>query len=93
MAAGWTIGVRVFDSRRGLGIFLFTTVSRTALEPTQHPGALSPEVKRPGREAPHSPPSSAEVKNAWSYTSTPRYVFTAWCLIKQWILLLGAVLG
>jgi hypothetical protein len=28
-------------------------------------------VKRPGREADHSPPSSAEVKNAWSYTYTP----------------------
>jgi hypothetical protein len=28
-----------------------------------------PEVKRPGREADHSPPCSAEVKNAWSYTS------------------------
>jgi hypothetical protein len=26
---------------------------------------------RPGREADHSPPSSAEVKKAWSYTSTP----------------------
>jgi len=26
-------------------------------------GALSSEVKRPGREADHSPPSSAEVKN------------------------------
>jgi hypothetical protein len=24
----------------------------------------------PGRKADHSPPSSAEVKNAWSYTST-----------------------
>jgi hypothetical protein len=35
------------------------------------PGALSLEVKRPGREADHSPPSSAKVKNAWSYTSTP----------------------
>jgi hypothetical protein len=34
------------------------------------PGALSLGVKRPGREADHSPPSSAEVKNAWSYTST-----------------------
>jgi hypothetical protein len=28
-------------------------------------------VKRLGREADQSPPSSAEVKNAWSYTSTP----------------------
>jgi hypothetical protein len=33
--------------------------------------ALSLGVKRAGREADHSPPSSAEVKNAWSYTSTP----------------------
>jgi len=35
------------------------------------PWALSLGVKRPGREADHSPPSSTEVKNAWSYTSTP----------------------
>jgi hypothetical protein len=27
------------------------------------------------------PPSSAEVKNAWSYTSTPKYVFMAWCFV------------
>jgi hypothetical protein len=40
-------------------------------------------VKLPGREAGHSPPSSAEVKNAWSYTSTPQYVFMAWCLVKH----------
>jgi hypothetical protein len=39
-------------------------------------------VKRQGREADHSPPSSAEVKNAWSYTSTPVYAFKAWCLVK-----------
>jgi hypothetical protein len=38
-------------------------------------------VKRPGREAGHSHPSSAEVKNAWSYTSTPQYAFTAWCSV------------
>jgi hypothetical protein len=66
-ATGWTIGVLGFDSRRGMGIFLFTTESRTALGPTQLPiqwvpGALSLEVKRPGREADHWPPSSAEVK-------------------------------
>jgi hypothetical protein len=35
------------------------------------PGALSLGVKRPGREADYSPPSNAEVKNTWSYTSTP----------------------
>jgi hypothetical protein len=38
-------------------------------------------IKRPEREADHSPPSSAEVKNTWSYTSTPQYVFVAWCLV------------
>jgi hypothetical protein len=33
--------------------------------------ALSLGVKRPRRAADHSPPSSAEVKNAWSYTPNP----------------------
>jgi hypothetical protein len=87
-APGWTIGVLGFDSRQGLGIFLFTTVSRTALGPTHPPiqwvpGALSLRLKRPGREADHSPQSSAEIKNTWSYTSTLRYVFMAWCLVKH----------
>jgi hypothetical protein len=41
------------------------------------PGALSPGVKRPGREADHSPPTSAEVKKMWIYTSTPPYAFIA----------------
>jgi hypothetical protein len=36
-----------------------------------------------GGEADHSPPSSAEVKYAWNYTSTPQYVFIAWCLVKH----------
>jgi hypothetical protein len=40
-------------------------------------------VKEPQRKAHHSLPSSAEIKNAWSYVSTPPYVFMAWCLIKH----------
>jgi hypothetical protein len=36
-ATGWTIEVLGFDSRGGLGIFLFTIASRTALELTQPP--------------------------------------------------------
>jgi hypothetical protein len=39
--------------------------------------------KAAGHEADHSPPSSAEVKNAWIYTSTPQYVFMAWCSVKH----------
>jgi hypothetical protein len=35
----------------------------------------------PGREADHSPPTSVTVKNTWIYTSTPPYVFMAYCLI------------
>jgi hypothetical protein len=60
------IGVR---SRRGQRIFPLTSVSRPALWPTQPPvqwvpGVLSPRAKaRPGRDADHSPPSSAEVEN------------------------------
>jgi hypothetical protein len=58
---------RGFESTQRLGILLFTTASRPALGPNQPPiqwvpGAFSPGVKRPGREADHSPPSTAEVK-------------------------------
>jgi hypothetical protein len=72
LATGWTMRVLGFDSRWGLGIFLFTTASRTALEPTQPPiqwvlGALSLGIKRPGREAIHP---------------LPQYAFMAWCLVK-----------
>jgi hypothetical protein len=67
---------RRFESRQGLGIFLFTTACRPALEPTKRPnqrvpGAFSLGLKRLGCEADHSPPFGAEVKNVWSYTSTP----------------------
>jgi hypothetical protein len=47
------------------------------------PGTFSLRVKRPDREADHSHLPSAEVKNAWSYTSTLQYVFMAWCLVKH----------
>jgi hypothetical protein len=66
-----------------------------ALEPTQPVrrilGALSPEVKRPGRKTDHSPPSIAKVKNAWSYTSTPPYLLITRCLSKHRIRFHGTV--
>jgi hypothetical protein len=43
-ATRWTIGVLGFDSRRGLGIFLFTAASRTALGLTQPPIQWVPEA-------------------------------------------------
>jgi hypothetical protein len=69
--------------------FFFSPMSsRPALGPTQPsiqrvPGALSPGIKRPGREADHSDPTSAEVKNTWIYTSTPPHVLMAKPLISE----------
>jgi hypothetical protein len=76
MATGWTTGVPGFDFRWRLGIFLFATASRPVLGPTQPPikwvsGIFPRVVKRPGHEGDHSPPSSADVENTWSYASTP----------------------
>jgi hypothetical protein len=41
------------------------------------PGGSSLEVKRPGREADHLPPTSAQVKKTWINTFTSPYVFMA----------------
>jgi hypothetical protein len=81
-----------------LGIFLFTTASRTTLGPTQPPiqwvpGALSLGVRRPGRKADHSPPSSAEElyfdspNTSWwrgAYLSTGNFTFTLYIYIYIW---------
>jgi hypothetical protein len=75
-ARGKTAGVR-FPVAATNGDFLLATVSIPA---EAHPasysvgtrGVLFPGLKWPGREADHSYPSSAKVKNARSYTSTPR---------------------
>jgi hypothetical protein len=46
--------------------------------------ALSLGVKRPRREADHSPPSSAEVKRIrGAIPPLPQYVFVEWCLVKH----------
>jgi hypothetical protein len=54
---------------------LYFFMSRPTLGPTKPPikwvpGAVSPGVKRPGREVDHSLPSSAEVKKICIYTWT-----------------------
>jgi hypothetical protein len=59
--------------------FLFFTVFRPVLGPTQPPiqwvpGALSPGAKRPGREPDHSPPTSAEINNGGAIPPLPHTV-------------------
>jgi len=47
-------------------------------------GVVFPErIKRPRSEADHSPPSSTEVKNAWSVTYTSTYVFMTLYIIQR----------
>jgi hypothetical protein len=65
-----------FESRQGGGNFFLTTEFRTALGPTQPPiqwvpGALSLEIRWPGREADHSLPSSVEVKMSGAIPPLP----------------------
>jgi len=70
------------QTTEGARILFFATASIQDLGPTQSPIQRAPGVRRPKCEADHSPPSSNEVKNAWSYASTPPYVFMAWYVMK-----------
>jgi hypothetical protein len=89
----------VFDQRDSIpgrgGIFFSSPLrsdlfwSLSSLLSNGYQGTLSSGLKQPECEADHSPLSSVTVKNALKYTSTPQYIFTASCLIKQWILLYG----
>jgi hypothetical protein len=67
-----------FDSPHGRDISPFSNVQSfsdsnltTCLKRTE--GSL-PGVKKSGHEVDHSSPASAEIKNAWVYTSTPLHV-------------------
>jgi hypothetical protein len=69
IATGYGLDDRVVGDRVPVGVknFFFFKSSRPALWSTQPPiqsipVALSAGVKRPGREADHSPPTSVEVK-------------------------------
>jgi len=46
-------------------------------------GTLSLEIKQLVWEIDHPLLSSAEVKNVWSYTYTPQYIFMVWCLSQD----------
>jgi len=83
-----SVSFSIFSLSMFVFIHAHTITSRSVLGPTQLPiqwvpGSLSLEVKWPGHEADHSPPSSAEIKNVWSYTSIPPYILMTWCLVKH----------
>jgi hypothetical protein len=76
----WRLGCGLDDgfsfSGRGTeGFFLQRLVQiGSRAHPASYPmgtGVITPGIYRQGREVDHSPPSSAEVKNAWLYTSIP----------------------
>jgi hypothetical protein len=76
IASGYGLDDRVSGVRLREGAGNFSLFHRVQTGSGAHPfsypigtGALSLGVKRPGREADNSPPSTAEVKNAWRYTS------------------------
>jgi hypothetical protein len=82
IATGYGLDDRESELSPGRIKNILVTSSRPVLGPTQPPiqwvpGTLFPGVKRPGLEADHSPPASAEVKKTWLYTSTPPYAFMA----------------
>jgi hypothetical protein len=71
---GWMTKGSGFESQWGKNLSC-----RPALRPTQPPIEWVLGVERPGREADHSPPTSAEVKKT---VYPPPYVFMALCLIS-----------
>jgi hypothetical protein len=73
LATGWKTEGSQFEPRQG-NKFALLHVIQTGFGLTQAPiqwvpEALSPELNRQGREADHSPPTSAEIKKTWVYNS------------------------
>jgi len=79
MAKRWTIQEPWFDSRLGQ-IFRLKSPARPLNELYVvfygYQGLLHRELKRPGREADRSTPSSVEDGNAGSYAFTHTYAFS-----------------
>jgi hypothetical protein len=64
-------------------VFFIATISKLAVGPTQSLIQLvTGALKWLGHAGGHLSLSSARIKNTWSYTSTPSYVFMEWYCIK-----------
>jgi hypothetical protein len=73
IATGYGLDDRGVGIRVLVGARIFSSARRP--DRLEVPRTLSPREKRPGREVDHSPPTSAEIKKMWIYTSNPPYAF------------------
>jgi hypothetical protein len=76
-----------FDSLQEQEIFVVSSVlTGFGAHPASYPvdtEGLYPGIERQGREAGHSPPCSAEVKNGGTVPPLPPYVFMTWYLMRN----------
>jgi hypothetical protein len=84
IATGYQLNDRGVRVRFPVGSRIFSSPSRpdlfwgpSNLLSNGYWGLFTRGLKRPECEADHSPPSRAEVKRMWIYTSTPPYAFMA----------------
>jgi hypothetical protein len=75
----------MFPAHEIIGFFSLRHRLQTGSEAPSSTYAMSigGGLQRPGREGDYSPPSSREVKNAWSYTSTPPPLIHG--LVVSWV--------
>jgi hypothetical protein len=78
----WGTGVTF---RAGMKNLLFYTMFGQVLRPTQFPiqQIPSPRDKVVAVSSWPLASTSIEINNAWTYISSPPYVFTAWYLVKH----------
>jgi hypothetical protein len=87
IALGYGLDDRGFKSRKGLGIFLFTTASRPALGSTQPPiqwvpGALSLGCRGPGAKLTTHLHLAPRSRMRGAIPPLPQYDFMAWCSVN-----------
>jgi len=74
LRAGWS-GVRISAVARG---FSLPQNVQTGCWTHQASYSVCTGLFPGGRDVDHTPPSNAEVRNEWSYTSAPLYAFLEW---------------